>query len=182
MTVPEFDAVGRRMKKVVTNSGDLDGTTVYFYEGQKICETRDGSGNMVAQFIHGTQYIDELVMARITGKGDFYYHQDANWNVIALTDLGGSVLERYDYTAYGEMTVHQGGRAQGGSVHAEADRDGDQDVDVTDTGTVGVDCTGTVSGACRILDLDFDGDYHSTDASASVTIIDNTLMHSQLQS
>ena len=157
----EFDpgAPGRRrIQKVVTNSGNLDATTVYLYDGHQIIETRDGSSNVVAQFIHGTQYIDELVMARITGKGDFYYHQDANFNVIALTDLGGSVLERYDYTAYGEMTVHQ--------ETSFGDRDGDQDVDSADKGTVGVTCTGTVSGACRILDLDFDGDYDATDATA----------------
>ena len=64
----EFDAVGRRMKKVVTNSGDFDGTVVYFYDGQKIVETRDGSGNVLEQFIRGTQYIDELVMMRVKGE------------------------------------------------------------------------------------------------------------------
>jgi len=62
---------------------------------------------MVAQFIHGTRYIDELVMMRAADKGDVYYHQDANWNVIALTDQGGSVVERYLYKPYGQMTVHQ---------------------------------------------------------------------------
>ncbi len=37
----------------------------------------------------GTQYIDELVMVRVKDKGDLYVHQDANWNVVGLTDLGG---------------------------------------------------------------------------------------------
>lgn len=46
-----------------------------------------------------------------------------------------------------------------------SDFDGDGDVDSTDKGTPGTDCTGTVSGACRILDLDFDGDYDSADAT-----------------
>ena len=45
------------------------------------------------------------------------------------------------------------------------DRDGDADVDSVDKGTVGTTCTGTVSGNCRILDLDFDGDYDATDAT-----------------
>ena len=31
-------------------------------------------------------------MARIPVKGDFYSYQDANWNVLALTDLRGSAL------------------------------------------------------------------------------------------
>jgi hypothetical protein len=32
-------------------------------------------------------------------------HQDANWNVIGLTDLGGRVVERFAYSPYGELTV-----------------------------------------------------------------------------
>jgi hypothetical protein len=155
----EFDGKGRRMKKTISNSGDLAGTTVYFYEGQKICETRDGSGNMVAQFIHGTQYIDELVMMRSAGKGDLYIHQDANFNVIGVTDLGGSLVERYVLEPYGQLTVHQ--RSSFG------DRDGDGDVDATDKDTPGTTCIGTPTAACRILDGD--GDYDATDA----TLFDN---------
>jgi len=141
----------------------------------------------------GTQYIDELVMVRVADKGDLYVHQGerserewaatgkasrmrasgprarpegvsrrrmtagANWNVIGLTDLGRHVVERSVYTPYGELTVHQD--------TGFGDRDGDQDVDSTDKATVGTTCTGTVSGSCRILDLDFDGDYDSTDAN-----------------
>ena len=52
----EFDGTGRRMKKVVTNSGDSDGTVVYLYDGQKIIETRNGSGTLYQQFIHGMKY------------------------------------------------------------------------------------------------------------------------------
>jgi len=152
-----FDGLGRRMKKVVTNSGDQDATVVYLYDGQKIIQANDGSDNMVQQFIHGTQYIDELVMVRVKDKGDLYVHQDANWNVIGLTDLGSHLVEHYKYSPYGELTVDQD--------DGFGDRDGDGKVDSTDKGTVGVTCTGTVSGACRILDLDFDGDYDSTDAT-----------------
>ena len=153
----EFDGQGRRIKKIVTNAGQYDGTVVCYYDGWKIIETRDGSANLYQQFIHGTQYIDEIVMARIANKGECYVHQDANWNVVALTDMGGNVLERYEYTPYGQFTVHE--------VTGFGDRDGDGVVDATDKGTPGVTCTGTVTGACRILDLDFDGDYDSTDAT-----------------
>jgi len=94
-----------------------------------------------------------------------------------------SVVERPVYTPYGEITVNQ--------MTSYGDRDGDGDVDSTDKGTPGTTCTGTVSGACRILDLvldsplpalradrkaimgfahrgvsRIDGDYDSTDASA----------------
>jgi RHS repeat-associated protein len=115
---------------------------------------------MVQQFIHGTQYIDELVMMRRAGHGDLYVHQDANWNVIGATDLNGQFVERYEYTPYGELTVHQ----ETGS----GDYDGDQDVDSTDRAAIeaGGDCLGgTPPAACRVLDLDFDGDYDSADAT-----------------
>jgi RHS repeat-associated protein len=153
----EFDALGRRIKKVVSKSGEYDKTEVYLYDGQKIIEIRNGSNAMVQQFIHGTQYIDELVMIRVKDKGDLYVHQDANWNVVGLTDLGGHLVERDMYSPYGELTVHQS--------TGYGDRDGDGDVDSTDKGTVGTTCTGTVSGTCRILDLGFDGDYEATDAT-----------------
>src|SRR6185436_19160164 len=74
-----YYADGRLAKKVVTNAGAYDATEVYLYDGQKIIEVRDGSNNVKKQFIHGTQYIDELLMVRIFDKGDLYVHQDANW-------------------------------------------------------------------------------------------------------
>ena len=95
-------------------------------------------------------------------------HQHANWNVIGLIldsphpasrefARGGcglgparrvkdSVVERYGYTPYGELTVNQD--------TGYGDRDGDGDVDATDKGTPGSTCTGTVTGACRIPDVD----------------------------
>ena len=120
----EYDGTGRRMKKVLTNSGDFDATVVYLYDGWKICEMQDGSDNMVQQFIHGTRCIDELVMVRVKSKGDLY--------------------------------VHQAERERRGSVKGFGDCDGDADVDATDKGTPGSTCTGTVTGSCRILDLDYD--------------------------
>ncbi len=167
----KFDALGRRMKKVVTNAGEFDKTEVYLYEGHKIIETRlaGDPNNAYQQFIHGTQYIDELVMVRVKGKGDLYVHQDANWNVIGLTDLGGRLVERHLYTPYGELTVHQ--------ATGFGDRDGDSDVDSTDKGTPGTTCTGTVTGSCRILDLDFDGDYDSSDATLFDSLDQGLMIH-----
>ena len=155
--VREYYGDGRWSKKTVTNAGQYKGAVVPYYDGWRMLATYDGSGNPYQQFVHGTQYIDELIMMRVADKGDFYVHQDANWNVIALTDLGGQVVERYSYTPYGELTVTQ--------LTSFGDRDGDGDVDSTDKGTPGTTCAGTLTGACRILDLDFDGDYDASDAT-----------------
>jgi len=150
-----YDGSGRRVKKVVTNSGDLDGTTKYLYQGWQIVETRDGSDNLVQQFIHGTQYIDELVMVRTTDKGELYYHQDANWNIIATSDLAGRVAERYVLTPYGEVTAHQ--------ERGYGDYDGDGDVDSTDYNAIAGACSGSSSGACRVLDVNNSGTVNSSD-------------------
>jgi RHS repeat-associated protein len=152
-----FDGLGRRIRKDVANSGDLDGTTVFYYDGQKIIETRDGSGNLVSQFVRGLRYIDEVVMVRVKDEGELYVHQDANWNVVGLTDLGGRLVERYVYRPYGEVIVHQLG--------GYADYDGDGDVDANDRGEItGLTCGGSnPSGACRVLDLDFDNDCDAGD-------------------
>ncbi len=119
----------------MTNTGEYDGIVIYLFDGQKIIEIQDGSGNMVQQLIHGTRYIDELVIMRAKDKGDLYVHQDANWNIVGLTDLGGRVGESYVNTPYGPVTVHQGERDQCGSVNVYGDRNGDQDVDSTNKGT-----------------------------------------------
>ncbi|UCE61812.1 MAG: hypothetical protein JSU63_08720, partial [Phycisphaerales bacterium] len=42
---------GRRAEKYVSDVFDVGKTERYLYDGQKIIETRDGSGNMVQQFI-----------------------------------------------------------------------------------------------------------------------------------
>ncbi|MCH8990647.1 MAG: hypothetical protein IIA44_02705, partial [Acidobacteria bacterium] len=57
----QYDGLGRRIKKVVTNSGDLDGTWVYYYNGQRMIEAVDGSANLLVQTYHGLRYIDEVV-------------------------------------------------------------------------------------------------------------------------
>jgi len=55
-------------------------------------------------FVYGN-YIDEpLVMHRESDDKDYYYAQDHLYSVVALTDDNGSVVERYEYDAYG--TVH----------------------------------------------------------------------------
>jgi YD repeat-containing protein len=97
----EFDGLGRRIKKTVTNSGDLDGTTVYLYNRHQIIETRNGSDEVTLQVYPGTRYIDEVVGLRVKDQGRLYAHQDANWNVTALTDLTGRVIEQYWYSPTG---------------------------------------------------------------------------------
>ncbi|MBS3763867.1 MAG: RHS repeat-associated core domain-containing protein, partial [Planctomycetes bacterium] len=78
-------------------------TIIFVYDGWKVLEERDGDGNILAEYTHGL-YIDEYVTIETGGK-TAYYHQDTIYNVKALTDKKGKIIERYAYTAYGEPSV-----------------------------------------------------------------------------
>jgi len=99
-----YGPTGRRTSKVVSNSDDLDTTEYYYYAGQQMIETRNGTENATRQFVFGTQYVDEPIRMDVDTDDDgdctdsggstfYYYHQDANYNVVALTDEDGDVAQ-----------------------------------------------------------------------------------------
>jgi RHS repeat-associated protein len=179
----EFDGLGRRIKKTVTNSGDIDGTTVYYWDKDQIVETRDGSGILQMQVYHGTQYIDEVVGLKLADFGRVYLHQAEgdqggslkDYNVIAMTDLTGRTLERYYYSPYGELEV---------AVDTHVfDCEGDGDLDELDiaAGTSGGVYWGNYSGDCRRLDADADGDIDANDYNAIVAYADTLTPETEIQ-
>jgi RHS repeat-associated protein len=56
------------------------------------------------RYVWGLRYVDDLVTYR-NGSTDYYVLQDANWNVVALTNASGVVQERYTYSAFGKLNV-----------------------------------------------------------------------------
>ena len=159
----KYDGLGRRLEKVVTNSGDHDATWRYYYHGHQIIQANDGSGNLLMEVYHGTLYIDEVVAMRLP-HGRAYVHQDANWNVTSLTDLTGAVLERYYYSPYGQVEVVA--ETYFGDYDGDGFVDSDDADDLCSNGE-GCACefTSSVSGDCRVFDFDCDGDLDATDES-----------------
>ncbi|MFP4029895.1 MAG: RHS repeat domain-containing protein, partial [Candidatus Brocadiia bacterium] len=99
-----YDASSRRRTKQIPGPGNSAPSTITFiYDGWKVLEERDGDGNILSEYTQGL-YIDEYVTIETGGKRA-YYHQDTIYNVKALTDEKGRVIERYAYTAYGEPSV-----------------------------------------------------------------------------
>jgi RHS repeat-associated protein len=111
-----YDAMGRRVRKVITNGGITgtltNGTTDYLYDQNQCVEERDGSNSHTKQYIWGV-YIDELIQQKTyvaTGEGGlaagaYYPLQDPHYRVMALTDDAGDVVEAYDYDPYGKRQV-----------------------------------------------------------------------------
>ena len=110
-----YDGLDRRIAKSVTNCGDWSFTYDYYHDGRRVLEERNGASGVIKRFIYGTQYQDEVVRIDVnvdpsTNEGSYvnrYVVQDANYNVIALADSTGQLVERYEYTPYGERTVYK---------------------------------------------------------------------------
>ncbi|EMI28555.1 Rhs family protein [Rhodopirellula europaea SH398] len=97
----QWDALGRRV-------GRDDGTTVtvFVQSGQQtIADYTSGTAasSPTYDYVYAS-YIDEPVMRAGTG-GNRYYHRNQQYSIIALTDGGGTITERYAYDAYGTPTI-----------------------------------------------------------------------------
>jgi RHS repeat-associated protein len=152
----KFFGDDRRASKAVTNRGDLDATTYFFYDGQEIVEERDGSEDLVQQYIYGPNHIDEPVMICGT-NGTYFVYTDANWNVIGLTTPASRLAEEYSYTPYGRLIAKR--------HTAFGDNDGDGDVDSADN-TAWLATQGPGGTYDRDFDADYDGDNDSFDETA----------------
>jgi RHS repeat-associated protein len=104
----QYDVVGRRVSVIDT----FGVQTYYYYDGVRTIEEQSPAGTTLATYVFGN-YLDEVLsMDRILlgGNQTFYYHQNALHSVFALTDSTGTVVEAYDYDAYGAPTVILPGR------------------------------------------------------------------------
>ena len=109
-----YDATGRRIRKVITNSDTLNGTTRFYLDGWRVIEEQDGKENIVQQYVYGN-YIDEFLVKDRNMNGDntaigpgderLFYHQNSLYSVLGLTDITGKLIEGYQYDAYGKQTV-----------------------------------------------------------------------------
>ncbi len=158
----------------MTKSGDLDGEFTYLYNGHQIIEVRNGADDVELLVVHGTRYIDEIVCQRVKDRGWAYVHQDANWNVTALTAMNGAVIERYWYKPYGEFVA----AAEYGWF--DYDQDGDVDSSDLDPFQQLIGCPYSTQ-ACRCLDADGDRDVDSADYAIISDYVSTLTADTQLQ-
>ena len=131
-------AVGRgcgnlRIGYDMVKDGDLSGAG-----DAEMCADRSGMGTG-GTTVSAVAAADELILMDVNGdpgntndcdpdhtalgENDqdrrYYYHQDRNWNVIALSEyddgvgVNGRIAERYAYTPYGEFVVLNGDAGSG---------------------------------------------------------------------
>jgi RHS repeat-associated protein len=92
-----YDWLGRRVSRTVSG-----GTTTCVYDGGQIIAEYNG-GTLLRKYIYGPG-IDEPVCMVASG-GTYYYHFDGLGSVAALTDSGGTLVEKYRYDAFGGTTI-----------------------------------------------------------------------------
>jgi RHS repeat-associated protein len=99
--------LGRRISKTVGTD-----TEYFYYDGNRVIETHRDTGAgpaLESQYVYGLDYIDEPV-AKYDATGlTHFIHQDANYNVVALTDATGALAEQYAYHPYGEYLAKETG-------------------------------------------------------------------------
>ncbi len=101
-----YDAQNRRVKEIVGGvTRDL-----YYSDQWQVLEERVNGVTQV-QYVWSPVYVDAMILrdrdtnANGTLDERLYVLQDANWNVTALVNTSGQVMERYVYAPYGQATV-----------------------------------------------------------------------------
>jgi RHS repeat-associated protein len=92
-----YDALGQR---VTENPGTL--RDIYFSQAWQVLE-EDIAGAMQNQYVWSPVYADAMI-ERDTPSQRLYVQHDGNWDLTALVNTSGNVVERYVYDSYGAVT------------------------------------------------------------------------------
>ena len=94
----KYDPFGRRVQKNVAGV-----ITNYYYDDKRVIEERNGSDQVVWNYYYPFNF--DLLVASSNGSVRHYMHEDVLGSVLAVTDDAGNLVERYEYGAYGELSV-----------------------------------------------------------------------------
>jgi RHS repeat-associated protein len=100
-----YDILGRRTSRT---EGSI--TNYYVYDGQQVVADLDGDGKLLRTYVWGMG-IDNLLSMTVYTNGmaqtsaTYFAIKDHQNTVIAMTDSTGSIVESYEYDAYGKTTI-----------------------------------------------------------------------------
>ena len=109
-----YDARNFRVVRKLYASGTLDKTLDDYFTADWQCveERVDASGTQTlsVQYVWGLRYVDDLVQRQRDTTGNatldetLYALTDTRFNVVALSDGSGNIVQRMSYTPYGKVT------------------------------------------------------------------------------
>jgi len=98
-----YDPMDRQVQKNVSGT-----KTNFVYNGlQRIAEYDGSTGDLITRFVYATG-LDEPVVEIDSGGTKTFFHRDRLGSVIARTNSGGAVVDRYEYGSYGESAALSG--------------------------------------------------------------------------
>jgi RHS repeat-associated protein len=95
----QYDALGRRIKKILSGS-----TVNYYLSGYRVIEERDNIDSILTQYTYSAAIDHQLTMMK-NGQ-TWFYHQNNLGSVQTITNTSGIVVERYEYDAYGNLSIY----------------------------------------------------------------------------
>jgi RHS repeat-associated protein len=98
-----YDGLGRCAEIVETVSGTATSTKQFVWCGNKMCEVRDGSSNLVSQYYP----LGQINFSGGTGT-DYFYTQDSPGSIREVTNSSGAIQEQRGYSPFGQTTLLQG--------------------------------------------------------------------------
>ncbi len=102
----DYDTQGRRVR--VHDAAAGTETLCYYSDQWQVLAEYTPSGTQQAYYVYGN-YIDEVLFWHVipaqAGIQDFYYLHDHLYSVVALLNPAGTVIERYEYDAYGKASI-----------------------------------------------------------------------------
>jgi RHS repeat-associated protein len=107
ITSYKVDALNRRIVENPGTPRDL----YYSADWQVLEERLGGVSTATVQYVWSPVYVDALVLRDRSTQNNgtlderLWVQQDANWNVTALINGSGNVVERYEYDPYGKPTI-----------------------------------------------------------------------------
>jgi RHS repeat-associated protein len=99
-----YDYQGRRISKTVGTA-----TTEYVYDGDQVIAEYNSGDTLLRKFIYGPG-IDEPICMIVPGTPDqwYFYFYDGLGSVVALSNSSGTIVEKYKYDAFGNVTICDG--------------------------------------------------------------------------
>ncbi len=115
-----YDGFGDRVTNTVYSDGTSTTTNFYYSTAGQVLEEQAASSNYFTQrYVWSPAYVNEMVDrdtdtsgTGLTATGSsitrLWSINDTNYNVVALVNSSGSVVERYSYDPFGSVTVMTG--------------------------------------------------------------------------
>lgn len=97
-----YDGLGHCVKIVETSGGTTTSTKQFVWCGNQMCEARNASSTIIAQYFRRGQTISGT---------SYYYTKDRLGSIREMNNSSGVIQSQYDYDPYGQVTKLQGSLA-----------------------------------------------------------------------